>query len=495
LRRGTRSDSCAMPRRRRAGAATPCAVQPGRQPSTLPAEAPASATAADDRSERTAVFEKTKMCKFYLLGACAKGSSCRFAHFPSELQSLPDLACTKLCKTLIATGSCDNPECRYAHNREELRPLPFSEDPAKQPLASGEVRSTTQSANTEEEAFASAVHSTLLQIGHAAQVHAAEAARLQAAAVHLQALEAATAPSSEDSSFFLGGYGASGYGYSSSHETYGLDEASLGSSYEPNLVVKNTFLNFDEGTRPSAAIRPIASAAGRLCSMGEASSPRPGKEEGTRSAAMSRALADEPVQINLQSLRTMSSNSLSSLGKEGTADDWMGGSPDASMPLHRASRNPTSGSMQLVVEEDDEAPNYEAMPMPVPSKASPLLHPQALARASADEEKDLTPLDALAEFLCNRDASSDSIYASHLMDGLALEPGYSNDWMSSFMGNTPSGLEGEYPDFSEGWNSGLDGLSVKNTFLDFGNPYAPVSRLRAVQTAAGRLDLMAQQVE
>mmetsp|Transcript_46149 Transcript_46149/g.133745 ORF Transcript_46149/g.133745 Transcript_46149/m.133745 type:complete len:417 (-) Transcript_46149:60-1310(-) len=74
--------------------------------------------------ERTVIFSKTKMCKFHILGMCSKGSGCRFAHHKDELNPLPDLSCTKLCKTLISTGSCEDPNCSYAHNREELRALP-----------------------------------------------------------------------------------------------------------------------------------------------------------------------------------------------------------------------------------------------------------------------------------------------------------------------------------------------------------------------------------
>jgi hypothetical protein len=84
--------------------------------------------AADDstneRAQRTIIFQKTKMCKFHILGACSKGSGCKFAHQKEELCAPPDLSCTKLCKTLISTGSCNDPECSYAHNRDELREMP-----------------------------------------------------------------------------------------------------------------------------------------------------------------------------------------------------------------------------------------------------------------------------------------------------------------------------------------------------------------------------------
>lgn len=90
---------------------------PGRPPSAI-------SERTDSRVERTAVFGKTKMCKFYILGVCARGSDCAFAHDATEMNQMPDLSRTKICKTLINTGDCDDPECTYAHNKEELRSVP-----------------------------------------------------------------------------------------------------------------------------------------------------------------------------------------------------------------------------------------------------------------------------------------------------------------------------------------------------------------------------------
>lgn len=73
------------------------------------------------RFNRPWQFSKTKMCKFEIIGMCAKGAQCPFAHSKDDLKPLPDLTCTKLCKTLIHTGSCTNPKCKYAHSKEELR--------------------------------------------------------------------------------------------------------------------------------------------------------------------------------------------------------------------------------------------------------------------------------------------------------------------------------------------------------------------------------------
>lgn len=78
-------------------------------------------TEGNNRSDRTSQFSKTKMCKFEIIGMCAKGPQCPFAHTKDELKPLPDLTCTKLCKQLIQTGECQNVSCKYAHNRDELR--------------------------------------------------------------------------------------------------------------------------------------------------------------------------------------------------------------------------------------------------------------------------------------------------------------------------------------------------------------------------------------
>lgn len=77
--------------------------------------------AALDKDKHSEIFMKTKMCKFHILGMCAKGPDCQFAHSMEEMNPLPDLYRTKLCKSLINTGQCDNPTCKYAHNKVELR--------------------------------------------------------------------------------------------------------------------------------------------------------------------------------------------------------------------------------------------------------------------------------------------------------------------------------------------------------------------------------------
>jgi len=74
-----------------------------------------------EENNRLCQFSKTKMCKFYILGKCTKGTQCPFAHESQEIKKLPDLRCTKLCNTWVQTGQCTNRTCLYAHSKDELR--------------------------------------------------------------------------------------------------------------------------------------------------------------------------------------------------------------------------------------------------------------------------------------------------------------------------------------------------------------------------------------
>eukprot|EP00928_Gymnodinium_smaydae_P065250 TRINITY_DN48416_c0_g1_i1.p1 TRINITY_DN48416_c0_g1~~TRINITY_DN48416_c0_g1_i1.p1 ORF type:complete len:561 (-),score=98.86 TRINITY_DN48416_c0_g1_i1:192-1874(-) len=90
----------------------------------------ASAPKQQQASERREIFAKTKMCKFFMVGACTQGDNCRFAHDDVELSGTPDLNGTKVCKQLIKKGVCKDPKCTYAHSKEELRLVPgFNDDP------------------------------------------------------------------------------------------------------------------------------------------------------------------------------------------------------------------------------------------------------------------------------------------------------------------------------------------------------------------------------
>lgn len=64
---------------------------------------------------------KTRLCNFYMEGACQKGSRCSFAHGHDDLRDSPDFSRTSVCPALLNIGECRKPDCRYAHNAAELR--------------------------------------------------------------------------------------------------------------------------------------------------------------------------------------------------------------------------------------------------------------------------------------------------------------------------------------------------------------------------------------
>lgn len=56
-------------------------------------------------------------------GKCGLGTDCKFAHDPSEVRSVPNLAKTKLCPKFMA-GKCSNENCTFAHGEAELVATP-----------------------------------------------------------------------------------------------------------------------------------------------------------------------------------------------------------------------------------------------------------------------------------------------------------------------------------------------------------------------------------
>jgi hypothetical protein len=74
-------------------------------------------------------LHRTKMCKFFVRGDCAKGSMCKFAHGTNTLQSRPNLFRTSLCMAFERFGSCKmGDDCKYAHGTNQLKKLSLHDD-------------------------------------------------------------------------------------------------------------------------------------------------------------------------------------------------------------------------------------------------------------------------------------------------------------------------------------------------------------------------------
>lgn len=70
------------------------------------------------------LFHRTKLCRFFALGACERGEQCTFAHQRAALVPTPDLYRTKLCPLVHTPEGCRNTRCRFAHDREDFRRTP-----------------------------------------------------------------------------------------------------------------------------------------------------------------------------------------------------------------------------------------------------------------------------------------------------------------------------------------------------------------------------------
>ena len=86
--------------------------------------APVCQVPGDDKEEkRLDVHKKTRLCKFFAMGACIRGTACAFAHGLDQLRNQPDFSKTRLCADFAELGSCsEGRQCKFAHGKQELRP-------------------------------------------------------------------------------------------------------------------------------------------------------------------------------------------------------------------------------------------------------------------------------------------------------------------------------------------------------------------------------------
>jgi len=309
-----------MPRRGQRGE---CRAQPGE--------------AGDDvRRAQAQVFERTKMCRFHILGACARGTACHFAHDRQELTEPPDLFRTKLCKTLINTGQCTDVQCRYAHTKEELRLVKgfnwsdrnprnndqeTPEEEGTPPQFTGLRSQNGMTLHAEAQPFqpfqpqpasdglteqlwdcmgsgipAAFQIAAMHQMTEAAKTHAAEAARLQAMASYLEA-HGAVAARAAMGNVLPGRGGIPLPAFGATGTTAGANSLSGSSSWEGSA-----------GGAPLPAVEDTVVATGNSGATATA-----GGAGTVRASALTRNSPfnkSEPAQINPKTLRSYSSDCL-----------------------------------------------------------------------------------------------------------------------------------------------------------------------------------------
>eukprot|EP00930_Biecheleria_cincta_P073717 TRINITY_DN61005_c0_g1_i1.p1 TRINITY_DN61005_c0_g1~~TRINITY_DN61005_c0_g1_i1.p1 ORF type:complete len:281 (-),score=59.06 TRINITY_DN61005_c0_g1_i1:228-1070(-) len=67
-------------------------------------------------------YKGTKLCKFHVVGACKRGTSCSFAHSVSEINAKPDFTKTRLCVVFMQSLHCPKgSDCEFAHSKGEMK--------------------------------------------------------------------------------------------------------------------------------------------------------------------------------------------------------------------------------------------------------------------------------------------------------------------------------------------------------------------------------------
>lgn len=96
-------------------------------------ESNAATLSASSPNAKVACFhnslKKTKLCAFFVRGACERGNRCGFAHGRDQLQDAPDLYKTTLCDRYMTKGFCKKgKDCSHAHGLQELRSVAFGKN-------------------------------------------------------------------------------------------------------------------------------------------------------------------------------------------------------------------------------------------------------------------------------------------------------------------------------------------------------------------------------
>jgi len=421
------------------------------------------------------------MCKFHLMGSCQRGTQCRFAHDQCELQTLPDLARTKVCKQLLQTGHCEDPHCTYAHSLEEFRVVPgFS--------AAEKEEADMQRAQLEQ-------LEQMKRTGRPMDPKAQPNMLCGTPVIFVPSLQSMVPPTGDFSPFLPS---------SPANEKPSVMKEPPGhpGAYGAPLRLQNPQSRFFEHgaaaymnqggpsngySHPSGLDMRFPEARGFADAMPEASKavgPRDsrGKVSGNRLRVdddNETFNPSEPAQIKLGSLRSMSSNSLpvqvdddDDLQDRGIPGIGMGmqmhGMGMASMPgMHGMPGMPmgmTGPSQALKVK--NTFLDYEADCTPLGNRLRPVLSAAGRLDALADEEEPLASLAPGSSLSISNQGRSDLPGVrglSPLHDPLQRRSDLSSDTFG--------------------------GVYVKNTFIEC-EEQQPMATLRAVHTAAGRLDTM-----